>query len=146
MPRVEEFESGQDPSPQVIEGFVNMLKALRYDQEVAENIFARTAKREVGLHLGKMDFRRLTSNEARGRLPLWVASSSVSIQCLGKEEDSSGQVTSLIRLIDTLVATMQSTLSTLLGELILIDALSTDIHSHGGDIFKFTLKQKWTFE
>lgn len=129
--------------------YTQALDAIEHSLQVTENVFARASKKDLRKILPKARLRK--SEDARGMLPLWVASSDVAFDLKEKNtyedwpavrEDKAELLSSLVRLLAyKILEAVEGK-----GDLVLVDALRVKISEVGENVYRFSLKQKWTVE
>lgn len=150
MEIVTEFESipprpDQQPAP-LDQEYANVFDAMMHSLEVAQNVLARAAKRDLNKRLE--DALRWQASEARDYFPQWINSADVVLRVpkFSSEEEWKRLKSSLgIKVAETVSGLASAILSTKPGgQLVFIEPLKTDIKIVGNRIARFCLKQKWT--
>lgn len=123
-----------------------VFEALVHSKEVAENVFARCAKKQVRQALGKDDVTMMTSAEEYLPHRTWMSALSVTLELQGDPKayvEEAAQ--SLSELADIFSAQIQGSRRD--GKkLLLVDALVTEILEIAPSRYSFRLKQKWGIE
>lgn len=136
MKTVTSFESST-PEQELAEAaeekfdYSQVASALKHDQSVAENVYARCAKHHFRKRVG--DGTQLAKEAP---LPIWVATASVTLIFDGQLDPYI-----LEALTEALAASIQDTRKE--RKVVLVDALHTKISEVGAKTFTFSLKQKW---
>ena len=121
--------------------YVQIFQALTHSIEVAENVFARVAKKAFRALAGEVPFKE--AKDARGMLPTWV--SEFSIVVMKPPERENGE---WVDALHELVESMSIHLKMSVGERkhVMVDPLSVRIQLIGENIYRFAIKQKWALE
>jgi hypothetical protein len=135
---IPDSETSSDMS---VEEYGQIFQALVHSLEVAENVFARVAKKAFRRKVGDIKFRE--SKDARGMIPMWVTESSV-VLVRPPPKENQDWLFALDNLVDSLAQHLKS--STNDRPHVLVDSLSVRIQHVGEEIFRFIIKQKWALE
>lgn len=135
---VTNFESGASEDelsndPESKFSFDLVVDALSHSLEIAENVFARCAKRKFKA-LVKAPFKYVLPGEDIGE-DFWSATVSVTMS------ESAVSVPSLESLVETMSCLIPNKGDDI--PILLIGALSTKISEVGGGKLSFSLKQRW---
>ena len=133
--------AAEEKKPQLLAGeYVKMLQALQHDLEVAENVFARTAKgqfKEIVDH----EVKRIRADELKEGASQWFAETSVAIDIIELRSyapDAIGQ-----KIADTVRDFGEYVLAVVGADKVLLESLNTKIIRSSESIYQFRLKQKW---
>ena len=120
--------------------YLKVLQALAHNQEVAENVFARAAKKQFK-ELVDHTVERIRKDEMKEGATQWFSESSVAIDLLELQcyspEAVAGKIASLVHDFGTYI------LSTLGDGKVLLESLNTRIIRSGEQTYQFRLKQRW---
>ena len=133
--------------------YVQVFEALIHNQEVAENVFARCAKKHFRSLLDEDNGLKLVMPEdAKDLSPVWMTDSRIILATATETENEASKAALFIILADEL-----KTLVSLLAEgvkaqkarrenvsLAMIGPLSTKISEVGEGLHSFTVKQRWS--
>ena len=121
--------------------YPQIFQALTHSLEVAENVFARVAKKAFRQLVGEVPFKE--SKDARGMLPTWVSEYSIVVV---KPPDRENQ--EWVEALHELLESMSLHLRMSVGERkhVMVDPLSVRIQHIGENIYRFSIKQKWALE
>ena len=117
-----------------------MLQALSHNQEVAENIFARTAKAQFKELIG-CKIKCIRSDELKEVVTQWFSQTSVAIDleelCCYSPEAVCEKIASMVHDFGEYV------LNTVGENRLLLESLNTSIIRSGEQVYQFRIKQKW---
>jgi hypothetical protein len=124
-----------------LEEYGQIFQALVHSLEVAENVFARVAKKAFKRRVGDARFRE--AKDARGMIPTWTTESSVVLIRPPPRDHENW-----LHALDDLVEGVSWHLMYSVRErpFVLVDPLSVRIQHVGEDLFRFVIKQKWALE
>jgi hypothetical protein len=136
----EEFATTDKPPAPPLKDFSQIPEALKYDFNVAENIFARGAKKELRqvLHtLCKEEIPNIRAADCLGTYPIWVIEMTVAFSVLDPSLGS--YLSSAVRTVAYSIMNQikDSTPA-------FVDSLQVKMSRVDDTIFQFRLKQKWT--
>lgn len=134
--------TAEEKTPRLLgDEYAKMLKALKHNQEVAENVFARTAKSQFKELVGHKVLR-IRLDEVREGAPQWFSESAVTLDL--EMELRSYDLTGVGCRIAT---TVHDFGGYILGAVekgkVLVDSLNTKIIRSGESLYQFRLKQRW---
>ena len=134
-----------DKSVTEVHGFQPLFRALFHNPAVAENVFAREAKKQFRPFTEGA--RRCEAKESRELRPIWTLEASVSFDIAGDliESDLENWNRSLEELVQTFGQGVVQLLNKR-GRLVLIDPLQVRIQRIDESLFRFVIKQKWAPE
>jgi hypothetical protein len=120
--------------------YLRMLQALAHNQEVAENVFARTAKKQFK-ELVDHKVARIRKDELKKGATQWFSESSIMVDLLELRCYSpgavAGRIASLVHDFGMYI------LSTIGDDKVLLGSLHTTIIRSGEQSYQFRLKQRW---
>lgn len=121
--------------------FSHIFTALRHSHEVAENIFARCAKKLFHITLtNKVHTKMVLPGDYSG-FPLWVAATSITVSAAEKWEEPL-----MLSLLEHMVVEHANYILRIKERdptIKLVGPLHTKISEVGPQVFTFSLKQKW---
>lgn len=136
---------GESEHPEVedadVSEYAQIFQALVHSLEVAENVFARVAKKAFKRRVGDARYRE--GKDARGMIPMWVSESSV-VLVRPPQRDHEDWLRALDDLVEGIAYHLISTVND--RPFVLVDPLSVSIKHVGEEIFRFGIKQKWALE
>jgi len=129
--------------------YVQVFEALVHNREVAENVFARCAKRHFRSEIAN-DLKLVMPEDAGELSPVWVVDSRVLLPVVQSDTEAATaamfivlaeELKNLVTVLaqDVVVRRRENTSTTLIGP------LTTKVSEVGENLFSFSVKQKWSF-
>ena len=145
----ESFEPPDGKPVDPLLDYIQVLEALEYNIQVAENVFARAAKRTLRTAFPKTKLKK--TDEVEVGSPLWISEDSFSFvpgvkNLLAKKDRdiiTKDNAKKLVELTENLASHIQNAIKGKV-QVIMVDALWTRITEIGEGRYRFSIKQKWT--
>jgi len=134
----EAFEESSKPQEPPLQEYGHIVEALKHDVTIAENAFARAAKKELKRMLTKHSDTAVMrkASECQDLSVIWVQELSVT---LNPTSSVPGFISHLVNVL------ARSVMETVKDEIaVFIDPLQVHILHIGETLYTFRLKQKWS--
>lgn len=135
-----EFNSEEKKLQLPASEYVKMLQALQHNLEVAENVFARTAKAQFK-ELVDHEIGRIRSDELKDGAAQWFAETSVAINIMELRAYAPDVIGK--KIADTVRDFGEYILAAVDANKVLLESLNTKILRSGESVYQFRIKQKW---
>lgn len=124
--------------------FAQVFEALRHSREVAENVFARCAKKLFRGRLASSVRIKLAMPDEETKFPIWVTSAQITVAVRGAYDEPmwASYLENLVEESAVGILRLRDENETVR----LIGPLSTRIQEVGVPVYTFSIKQKWAVD